>query len=166
MDYDAQAIIEMLRRSYGAVDGLWFVMCEERLGAEMALELDDAVWQVMPKIQARKAKELLGMGAMNRAATLEDLAEAIGLKFAAEGQQVEMSQTRERLEVRVTECPWYNALVKSDRLHVAAQVARIICTNEAEGWAREFGRQAEFDFAQSKCSGGECCRFVFQAKQA
>jgi hypothetical protein len=159
MSHDPQQIIEMLRRSYGAVDGLWFVMCEQRLGFEAALALDDAVWQVMPKIQARKARKLLGLTGHS----LDELAQAIGLKLAAEGQEFEVSQTAERLEVRVVQCPWYDALAKSDRLHLAGQVARIICTNEAQGWAREFGQQAEFDFEAGKCCGGDCCRFVFTA---
>jgi hypothetical protein len=158
--YEPDQTIAMLRRSYGAVDGLWFVMCEERLGRDAALELDDAVWKVMPKIQARKARELLGLTANTR----DDLAQAIGLKFAAEGQEFEVSQTGERLEVRVTQCPWHDALAKSNRLHIAAQVARIICTNEAEGWAQEFGHEAAFDFESSKCGGGECCRFAFHQK--
>jgi len=157
MDHDPQQMIAMLRRSYGAVDGLWFVMCEERLGFAAALELDDAVWQVMPKLQARKARELLGL----EGNTLAELAQALGLKLAAEGHTFEVSQTPERLEVRVTQCPWHEALVKADRMHLATQIARIICTNEANGWAAEFGQRAEFDFATSKCGGGECCRFVF-----
>ena len=158
MNYDPLQLIEMLRRSYGAVDGLWFVVCEQRLGFAAALELDDDVWRVMPKLQARKARELLGLTGN----ALDELAQAIGLKLAAEGHVFEVSQTEERLEVRVDECPWHAALVKSDRMHLAAQVARIICTNEANGWAAEFGQQAEFDFEAGKCCGGECCRFVFR----
>jgi hypothetical protein len=157
MTHTPEQLIEMLRRSYGAVDGLWFVMCEERLGFETALELDDAVWQVMPKIQARKARQVLGLTGH----TLDELARALGLKLAAEGHTFEVSQTAERLEVRVDECPWHDALAKSDRMHIATQVARVICTNEANGWATEFGQQAGFDFAAGKCCGGECCRFVF-----
>jgi len=161
MTYNDAQMVEMLRRSYGAVDGLWFVMCEQRLGLQAALELDDAVWQVMPKLQARKAREILGLAANS----LDALAQALGLKLAAEGHVFELSQTPERLEIRITQCPWYDALAKSDRLHLAAQVARTICTNEANGWAAEFGQAPEFDFAQSKCEGGECCRFVFVPKQ-
>ena len=160
MCYEPEQMIEMLRRSYGAVDGLWFVMCEQRLGFEAALELDDDVWQVMPKIQARKARQVLGLAG----STLDELARALGLKLAAEGHTFEISQTPERLEVRVHECPWYDALAKSDRLHLARQIARVICTNEANGWAAEFGQQAEFDFEAGKCCGGECCRFVFRGK--
>ncbi len=57
---DAQKI-EYFNRSYKTVDGLWFVKCEERYGFDVALDMDDAVWQVIPKIQARKIKEFTGL---------------------------------------------------------------------------------------------------------
>lgn len=157
-DYEPQAVIEMLRRSYGAVDGLWFVMCEKRLGFEAALELDDEVWRVMPKIQARKARGLLGL----EGHTLEELARAMGLKLTAEGHEFEISQTPERMEVRINRCPWHEALVKAERMHIAADVARVVCQNEAQGWAAEFGQKGEFDFSEGICCGGGCCRFVFE----
>jgi hypothetical protein len=162
MTYDSEQIIAMLRRSYGAVDGLWFVMCEQRLGFEAALDLDDAVWQVMPKLQARQARAVLGL----EGESLDELAQALGLKLTAEGHQFEVSQTAERLEVRVLHCPWHEALVKSGRMQIAAQVAGVICANEARGWAAEFGQQAEFSADDSICCGGDCCRFVFGGRAA
>ena len=44
---------EYFRRSYTAVDGLWFMKVEERMGFEQALQIDEAVWRILPKIQAR-----------------------------------------------------------------------------------------------------------------
>ncbi len=56
-----KALIEYLRRSYTAVDGLWFVMVEEAYGFQQALELDEQVWEILPKIQARQARQVLGI---------------------------------------------------------------------------------------------------------
>ena len=50
---------EYFRRSYTAADGLWFMMVEERLGFEQALQIDEAVWKVLPKIQARTMKGMM-----------------------------------------------------------------------------------------------------------
>ena len=50
---------EYFRRSYTAVDGLWFMKIEETLGFDEALRLDEAVWKVLPKIQARALKEMM-----------------------------------------------------------------------------------------------------------
>ncbi len=59
--HENQALVEYLRRSYTAVDGLWFVMVEEAHDFDHALALDERVWQILPKIQARKAREVLGI---------------------------------------------------------------------------------------------------------
>ena len=48
-----KVLVEYLRRSYFAVDGLWFMMLEDELSFEKALEMDVKVWGVVPKIQAR-----------------------------------------------------------------------------------------------------------------
>ena len=45
-----------LLRSCAAVNGLWFMKVEEKYGFDAALDLDAAVWAVMPKIQARQLK--------------------------------------------------------------------------------------------------------------
>ena len=81
MTYDPQEIIAMLRRSYLAVDGLWFVMCEQRLGFQAALELDGDVWKVMPKIQARRAREVLGL-AGNSAASFASACHGAGRRLS------------------------------------------------------------------------------------
>ena len=50
---------EYLHRCYTAVDGLWFVKVEERYGFNTALDIDEEVWKVIPKIQARFLKHKL-----------------------------------------------------------------------------------------------------------
>lgn len=158
MNYDPREIIAMLRRSYLAVDGLWFVMCEQRLGFPAALDLDGEVWGVMPKIQARRSREVLGLTGNS----LEELARGLGLKLEAEGHEFEVALEPERLEIKITKCPWREALVKAERLDLAQDIARHICTREGAGWAREFGREFEFDVANSQCGGGEACGFRFR----
>ena len=50
---------DYFRRSYTAADGLWFMMVEEKYGFDAALKLDEAVWKVLPKIQARALKSMM-----------------------------------------------------------------------------------------------------------
>lgn len=157
MEYTAQQIADLLRRSYMAVDGLWFVMAEQRFGFEAALALDEEVWKVMPKIQARKARQVLGI----EGSSLSDLAECLGLKMASEGHDFEVELGEDRLEIRLTHCTWRDVFERAQRLHIAKDIARNICLNEGAGWAAEFGCQFEFDLDQSLCAGGCGCRFVF-----
>ena len=60
-DFTDAQIADFLRRSYFVVDGLWFVKTEEKRGFDEAMQLDEAVWEIMSKVQARKAKSLLAI---------------------------------------------------------------------------------------------------------
>jgi hypothetical protein len=56
-----QQLIDYFHRTYTSVDGLRFMKVEAKDGLDVALDLDNEVWQVMPKIQARKLKAFLGL---------------------------------------------------------------------------------------------------------
>ena len=59
---DPQILSEYFKKCYIAVDGLWFMMLEKTDSFDKALEVDGRVWEILPKIQARKIKELLFPG--------------------------------------------------------------------------------------------------------
>jgi len=48
-------------RNLWAVDGLYFLGIEEEFGTDAATRIDQHVWEVMGKIEARKLKEFLGL---------------------------------------------------------------------------------------------------------
>ena len=162
MSFDDAMLVEMLRRSYFACDGLWFVKIEDRRGLEEALQLDDQVWAVMPKIQARKARELLGI----EGSSLADLQQCIALKFVAEGHEISVRRDGDReLEVAITRCPWREALERSGRTGLGPEIARRICEPEAAGWAAEFGEDIALEMAESICEGGSACRLLFRRRE-
>jgi len=158
--FDDATLVEMLRRSYLACDGLWFVKAEERYGLAAAFDLDDAVWEVMPKLQARKARELLGV----EGDSLADLARCYALKFTAEGYEITITERDAGMEIAVTSCPWRAALQRAERAHLGPDIARRICTTEGLGWAREFGDDISFELAASMCAGAKACRFLFRRR--
>ena len=159
--FDHKLIADYLRRSYTAVDGLWFMKVEERLDFAEALALDVAVWQIMAKIQCRKAKELLQLPGSG----LADLLQALHLKFVAEeyGYQV-TSQQPDRLEIEITLCPWMELLRKSKRQHLAKPVADAICLPDFQYWANEFNPQIEATLPQCNCYGAGTCRLVLELR--
>jgi len=128
---------EYFRRSYTAVDGLWFMKVEERLGFDEALRLDEAVWKVLPKIQARTMKSM-----MNLKNGLEELQQALSARLTLEGFYYEMEWREDGFAVIVTRCPWHDVLVKSGRGKLSEQVSDLICRVENSVWASEF-RAAE-----------------------
>lgn len=157
---DAQ-VADFLRRSYFVVDGLWFVKTEEKRGFDEAMEIDEVVWEIMSKVQARKAKEVLGI----EVGSLDDLARAFQLKLTAEGHGFTVERQGQEWVITIGKCPWYEILKSSGRTAVARTIADRICQREFQGWAREFGPGIEFEAAGRLCvESDNCgeCRMIFR----
>ncbi len=156
-------LIEYLRRAYHAVDGLWFMMVEEAGSFEEALELDRRVWEILAKLQARKARELMGCSGNTPA----ELARCFALKLTADGHQFESFIEPAEVRFVVHQCPWLELLRKSNRQHLALQVAQTICPLEGRVWCGEFSGEYEFSMPQMACAGAELCemRFVRQTEE-
>ena len=152
-------IAEYFKRSYTAVDGLWFMKVEDRYGFDTALDIDDDVWQVMPKIQARKLKS---MG--NFTGGLESLAECITTKLSLDGFEfkIEPSDDASVLRINLSECPWHNIMIKSGREHLSEKVGTRICNTEYQVWAAEFGDTIRFELHDQICKGNKCCILSFK----
>ena len=124
---------EYFRRSYTAVDGLWFMKVEERLGFDEALRLDEAVWKVLPKIQARALK-----GMMHLPGGLQGLQQALSARLTLEGFEFEMETRSDGFAVIVKRCPWHDIMIKSGRGNLSERVSELICRVENSVWASEF----------------------------
>jgi hypothetical protein len=157
--FEDKVVADFLRRSYFAVDGLWFVRAEAERSFEDALKLDEQVWHVMPKIQARKARELLGVDGDG----IKDLVRCFELKLAAEGYGYEVRWPSENeAEIVILACPWYSVLQSAGRESIATAISNTICTGELEGWAKEFSEGIEFGLEDRICTGGHKCLFRFR----
>jgi hypothetical protein len=164
------------QRSYIAADGLWFMKIEEKRGFDEALETDCAVWRVMPKIQARFLKSLTRMGqginegspdfAEQNSGCLA-LHECLTTKLDLEGFRFETQWEGDRAFIlSIGWCPWYDALVKAGRTHIAAKIGKCICTAEYSVWAREFGETIMFEMLDYLCAGSRCCMMKFREEGA
>lgn len=155
---------EYFHRSYTAVDGLWFMKIEEQLGFEAALKIDEAVWRILPKIQARTLKGMMGLES-----GLADLQAALSERLEMEGFKFEMRQKEDVLEVTVSRCPWNQIMIKCGRGHLSEQVSNVICWVENEAWANEFsgGDGGEIGFVREArlCREEERCRLLFGRKR-
>jgi len=160
--FEDSVIADYLRRAYFAVDGLWFVKVEERLGFDEAIALDRRVWSVLAKIEARQARALLGL----EEGRITDMAKALELKFTAEryGYTIR-SETRRRVEIKVTACPWLELLRKSGREHLADAVGMAICPEEYRTWADEFDPGITVSLPRRLCAGDESCRLILESSQ-
>jgi len=161
-DIDDQTLADYLRRAYHAVDGLWFMMVEQDSDFDHALDLDRRVWEVLAKIQARKARELLRVAGDSP----QDLARCFSLKLAADGHTFDVDTDPGGVRVTIHNCPWLVLLENSDRRHLAARVAQTICPTEGRLWCAEFGGEYDFEMPRMACRGEAGCEMVFRAKSA
>jgi hypothetical protein len=155
---DDRLLAEYLRRAYHAVDGLWFVMAEEAHDFEHALELDRRVWEVLAKIQARKARDLLDAAGNSP----EELARCFTLKLTADGHAFGVEVSERDVTFAIRDCPWLELLRRSDRRHLAARVAQTICPTEGRAWCAEFGGEYDFEMPRMACVEGEGCVMQFR----
>ena len=154
--------IEFLKRSYMAVDGLWFMMIEKEFDFETALKIDAAVWEVLPKIQVRKIIELTGISG----STASEFLPILEIKFSLEEYNYKiLKDTPKCLEVKIDKCPWVELLRKSDRLHLSERISSEICTRDLNGWASAFHKDLELEWFSRDCISSSGCSFAFNVKK-
>jgi hypothetical protein len=153
-----EQIAEYFRRSYAAVDGLWFMKVEDSYGFDAALKTDEAVWKVLPKIQARLLKS---MGNMEQG--IEALKQCLITKLTLEGFIFKTEDLKNGGGFRVTieKCPWHDLLVKANREHLSGKVGKIICNTEYSVWAAEFDAMIRFELPSQICQGTALCTLEF-----
>jgi predicted ArsR family transcriptional regulator len=155
LDLSESQIADYFRRSYTAVDGLWFLKVEERYGFETALQIDEEVWKVLPKIQARMIKNMLSLES-----GIDDLFQGVAARLRLEGFSFKGEREDEGFAILVTGCPWHDLMIRSGREHLSDQVGELICQVENSVWAKEFG-DIEFQRSSQICRGDSACLLRF-----
>ena len=148
--------IEFLRRSYTAIDGLWFLKIEEKYGFEAALEIDREVWKVFPKVQARLLKSLTG-----KDSGLAALVDCYTARLTLENFTFHTEKSAEGVKVIIDKCPWHEIMVKSGREKLSGRIGDVICQTECETWASEFGEDLRFESEGRICKGEKECLVRF-----
>jgi len=156
--FDERLVAEFFRKSFLSVDGLWFLKVEEAFSFDTALDIDVAVWRVLPKIEARTIQRLLSLGN-----GIESLRTAFDFKLTAEEYQYSMTPVESGgFTIFVRNCPWVNHITRAGREHLLQRIADAVCPVEYEIFAREFDPGIEFQHKRKACHGQHECVFVFQ----
>ena len=152
----SRQMAEYFHRSYTAADGLWFMKVEEKFGFDVALEVDDEVWKVLPKIQARMIKQFLDLEEGP-----DTLLKALIVRLKMEGFTFTSEKTTNGFQISVTGCPWHKMMIKSGREHLAEQVGEKVCTTEYQVWVSELAKSMKFKLKSKKCGKSDCCILEF-----
>jgi len=133
------------------------MVVEQAHDFDHALALDERVWQIMPKIQARKAREVLGITGNS----LDDLIACFRLKLQADGHQFHIERSDNEVQFIVTRCKWRELLRKSGREHLEQRISSVIWPAELRGWCSEFDDEFDFEYIDEARST-EDYRIVFR----
>lgn len=152
-----QQAIEYLHRCYTAVDGLWFMKLEEWRDFETALDLDTAVWKVMPKIQSRTLRTMIpGDGG------IDHLRLCIAEKLTLDGFLFDIVDEDDGFVITISRCPWHDFMKKAGREHLSEKIGNRICDAEYGTWAAEFDGDLICSLHERICSGCDTCTIRFQ----
>ena len=157
IELSAEQVAQYFQRSYGAVDGLWFMKVEERYGFDTALEVDNEVWKVFPKIQARLLKSMGNLGD-----GIDALFECLSTKLSLEGFGFESERAADGFSITISDCPWHNLMLRSGREQLSGRVGSLICNTEYRAWAAEFGADIRFELGEQICEGSPACVLRFR----
>jgi hypothetical protein len=80
-------------RNMWAVDGLYYLGIEERWGTKQATEVDQFVWEVMGKIEARTIKKLFDINGTTISALMEAL-QYSGWSMDLEDKEIEITPNK------------------------------------------------------------------------
>ncbi len=148
--------INYLHRSFTAVDGLWFLKVEDKYTFDEALKIDQEVWKVMPKIQARMLKSF---GNLDNG--IEALCDCLSTKLVLDGFKFKTVSLKNGFKIIIEECPWHNILVQSKRASLSGSIGELICSTEYSVWASEFNDDIHFELKGHICEGSESCILQF-----
>lgn len=154
---DQKLVADYFRKCFVSVDGLWFMAVEEDADFEKALALDTAVWEVLPKIEARTIRGLLDTGT-----GVEALRRALEFKLDAEQYRFELSPCGPQgFTLAVKDCPWVRHIKKAGREKFLNRISEAICSREYGVFASEFVPGARVEHERMRCVSEGCCRFCF-----
>jgi hypothetical protein len=157
MELSQEQTAEFFRRSYAAIDGLWFMKLEERYGFDAALDIDDEVWKVFPKIQARALKGMLKLTGGEDA-----FMECFATKLGVEGFAFQVERrSPDGLRISINRCPWHDSMVKSGREALSGKIGARICDTEYSTWVAEFDERLRFTSVSRICQGAQRCVLEF-----
>jgi len=153
-------IAEYFHRSYTTVDGLWFMKVEGKCGFEAALDIDNEVWKIFPKIQARLLKSLGKTGD-----GMDALFECLTTKLTLEDFEFKAEKIGNKggFKITINECPWHNLMIKSGRGKLSGKVGTLVCNTEYSVWASEFGENIGFELKDQICQGSQSCILQFKS---
>lgn len=165
MEIGREVIDELRCGALRAIDGLWFLAVEEKLGFDAALELDLEVWRRYGTIILKRAGRLLGINLdPSSPPALETVLRLLEVLCAIDGTECgrELISPDESV-FTVKRCTWWENLEKAGRERVVPceQVDNV----SFEAWLEAVDPSLEMEITHSLPRGDEHCSWIIRRRQ-
>lgn len=144
-----------------AIDGLWFLAVERKLGFDEAFEIDLEVWTAYGLVQLKRLLRMRGMdlepgahdlGTVN--SLIEAMCEVDGTECAWELESEDVS------EFTVTRCPWWENLKRSGRSEKVN--CEVVDNTIFKRWLEALDPAIEMEIALSRPRGDDKCSWTLR----
>ncbi len=152
--------IEYMHQNFTKADGLWFVKVEEKFGFDIALDLDQKVWQVIPKMQARFLKKKLCLKD-----GFDSFYIALKNKLRLDNFDFTARKRGGSIKIQISRCPWHETMIRSGRKDLSEKIGLSICSTEYSVFAKEFGAEIDFKIECRICTQDPFCTLSFQERR-
>lgn len=165
MELEDDALNELRLGAITAIDGLWFLAAEKRLGFEAAFELDLEVWKAYGLVQLKRLARLLDIplepGAPPDLATVNFLVEAL---CRIDGTECAWELLDDDTSVfRVYRCPWWDNLRGSGRSEVVN--CELVDNTIFADWLEKLDPAIEMEITRSLPRGHEHCEWTLRRRR-
>lgn len=150
-----ERFVKLMRSALTAIDGLWFLEVEEKIGFDEAFEIDIAVWKRYGPIIIKRIKKALSITKTD----LDSFLQVLEYLCSIDGTKFDIKdKSPKKAFIRVTHCPWWENLKRSNRENlVRCDVVDKVIFPE---WAKSFNPKIEFLLEKSLPDGHDACEWV------
>ncbi len=152
-----ERLLRLMRSAITAIDGLWFLEVEEKVGFEEAFKIDIKVWKRYGPIIINRIKKALSISSNN----LDSFLQVLDYLCAIDGTQFKIKEKSPKLAfLQVIHCPWWENLKRSKRENLVR--CDIVDKEIFPEWAKAFNSKIEFQLDRSLPKGDEACEWVIK----
>ncbi len=145
-----------------AIDGLWFLAAERRLGFQAALELDMDVWRDYGSVMLKRVAKAMGIEVdPEDPPDIRTMCEMMLVLCDVDGTRCAYEITGEGEAVlTVRHCPWYENLANAGRQDLVP--CEEVDNNTFMHWLKAIDPRVEFELTHSLPRGDDRCEWILK----
>lgn len=145
-----------------AIDGLWFLAAERRLGFESALELDMEVWRGYGSVILKRVARAMGIEVdPDDPPDMETMCDMLLVLCGIDGTDCGYEKTgRDAAVLTVRRCPWHENLANAGRQDLVP--CEEVDNNTFIHWLKAIDPSVSFELTHSLPRGDDRCEWILR----